>query len=102
MKEATVTDTRTEIKTKSEYSVEFECYAKFLVYFEAESNLTDRQIIASATKIAEGALGPGGSVMIERTSREGSYAITALGVDRSSAHIMGKPLQETPRLRVVK
>ena len=103
MKEAIqLTTAKSATITKSEYSVEFECIAKFLVCFEDASGLTPRQIVAKATEIADKALGPGGSMMVERSSKEGSYAIAALGVDRSSAHVMNGATHAKPALRLVK
>ena len=91
-----------ETRTKSQYSVEFECIAKFLAYFEDVSGLTDRQIVAKALQIANGVIGPSGSLMVERTSKSGSFAISTLGVERLSAQILGKPAHTGPTLRVVK
>ncbi len=94
---------RPDAAPAAEYSVEFESVSKFLAYFRDQPGLSDEEIVARALRIAEGALG-GGCLTIERTSVQGSYAFTALGVDRRSAHILGKPqiVAEKPKLRVVK
>ena len=86
----------------AEYSVEFEAVSTFLAYFRDVPGLTDEEIVQRAVKIAQGALG-GGSMTIERSSREGSYAFVALGVDRRSARVLGKPaLPHRPALKLVK
>jgi hypothetical protein len=89
---------------KAEYSVEFEGISKFLAYFEDVAGLNDRQILARGLEIASRTFGRTGSLMIERTTSDGSdsYAIIALGVDPQSGHILGKPVALKPALRLVK
>ena len=101
--EAIVTQKKTkkEPATLTEYSVEFESVSKFLAYFKEEPGLTDAQVIEKALKIADTALG-GGQLTIERTNPLGGYAFTALGVDSTTAHILGRPVLERPKLRLVK
>lgn len=93
---------RGEKGPKTEYTVEFQCVSTFLVGFQESAELTDRQILAKAIEIANHTFERGGCLMLERSTSESFYTFTALGVDRSSGHILGRPTQERPRLRLVK
>lgn len=89
-----------EASPKAEYSVEFESVSTFLAYFRDVPGLTDQEIVDRALQIARGAFGNGGTLTIERTSRDGSFAFQALGVDRESARILGKPSFLRPKLQL--
>ena len=80
---------------QAQYSVEFECISKLVVYFKEAPDLTDREILAKALRISDSAFGYGGSLTVERTSAEGSYALVGLGVDTQSSRILAKPETQT-------
>ncbi len=87
---------------KSEYSVQFECVSTYLAYFEDTSGLTDQQIVAKALEIAKTTFDQGSSLLVERMSTRGSYAIMAMGVDATTATVLGKPAFTKPQLKIVK
>ncbi len=91
-----------KIETKTEYTVEFECVSTFLVGFQEAAGLTDRQIMDKAISIANETFDKGGCWMTERATAEGFYTFTALGVDRTTGHILGRPTQPKPQLRYIK
>ncbi len=93
---------KTQSEDKTEYTVEFECISTFLVGFQAPTGLTDRQILEKAVSIANDNFDKGGCWMTERATSEGFYTFTALGVDRSTGHILGRPTQIKPQLKVIK
>lgn len=93
---------KTRIEDKTEYTVEFECVSTFLVGFKEATGLTDRQILEKAITVANQTFDKGGCYMTERATAEGFYTITALGVDRSTGHILGRPTQIKPQLKVIK
>jgi hypothetical protein len=90
------------VTDKCEYTVEFECVSTFLVGFQDVAGLTDRQILEKATGVANETFARGGCWMTERATADGFYTFTALGIDRSTGHILGRPAQEKPKLKVIK
>src|ERR1043165_994363 len=87
---------------ESEYSVEFECISHFLIHFKTESGLTDRQILAVALKNAQQSLGRGVSLTLERAGQKGSSTLNAVGVDTRSGRVLGKPVHDRPKLRLLR
>jgi hypothetical protein len=94
--------TKPRIEDKCEYTVEFECVSTFLVGFQEAAGLTDRQILEKATRVANETFDRGGCLMTERATAEGFWTFTALGVDRSTGHVLGRPTQQKPRLKIIK
>lgn len=93
---------KTHSTEKIEYTVEFECISTFLVGFKAETGLTDRQILEKAIGVASETFDKGGCWMTERATADGFNTFTALGVDRSTGHILGRPTQVKPQLKIIK
>lgn len=87
---------------KTEYTVEFECVSTFLVGFQEASGLTNRQILDKAVKVANETFDKGGCLMTERATADGFYTFTALGVDRTTGHVLGRPTHDKPALKVIK
>ena len=102
MKLVTPPKRKNQKDTKREYTVAFHCASSFLVGFEDASGLTDRQILEKAVQMASKTFENGANLKIEHSSHLGFYELTALGIDRSSANILGKEPQDRPKLVLVK
>ncbi len=91
-----------QAEAKCEYTVEFECVSTFLVGFKETEGLTDRQILEKALGVADLTFDKGGCWLTERATADGFCTFTALGIDRSTGHILGRPAQARPQLKYVK
>ena len=90
------------VSDTSEFSVEFECYCKFLVNFEENSDLAKAQVLTKAKEIAAQAFGEDGMLVTERICRKYAYTLTALGIDAGSAIILSPATSDKAHLKVIK
>lgn len=94
--------TKPRVEERAEYTVEFQAVSTFLVGFTEAVGLTDRQVMEKAIALANDTFQRGGCWVTERATADGFTTFTALGIDRSSGHILGRPAQDRPRLKIVK
>lgn len=90
------------VKLEEEYSVQFESYATFLAYFKAKPGLTEEMILQRAMGLAREAFGEQGNLTLERSSREGSFAFSGYGIDKTTAKILAPHGMPRPKLFIVK
>ena len=91
-----------EIENKSEYIVEFECYSKLLVTFEEATGLNQLEIVSRAALIANDTFDRDGVLITERIAKDHSYAVTAMGIDSTSANILTPTNAPKSHLKVIK